>query len=244
MALFDCIGKRLNIPTQRYFGLDKNETHKTSFTIGFGDLEEIENKVLEAKPYPILKLKLGTSHDIEIVEKVRSLTNKPIRIDANEGWLKEEAVEKINWLQTQNVELIEQPLPVDRIEDNLWIKERVNLPIIADENVKDSQDIVHISTYFDGINIKLMKCGGILEAIKMARIAKQNNLKVMIGCMIESSLGISAAVTLSPLADYVDLDSHLLITNDPFDGLSITNGKVKTSEDFGLGVVPNDMYLT
>jgi len=243
MALFDCIGKKMQIPVQRFFGFEKNEIPKTSFTIGYAELDVIEKKVKEAKQYPILKIKLGTSYDIEIVEKVRSLTDKILRVDANEGWLKEEAVEKINWLQTQNVELVEQPLPHDKIEDNLWIKERVNIPIIADESVKNSADIDKISDFFDGINIKLMKCGGILEAIKMVRNAKQKQLKVMIGCMTESSLGISAAVNLLTLVDYADLDSHLLITNDPFVGIQLENGQISVSKNPGLGVKPKGIYF-
>ncbi|HDL18304.1 MAG TPA: dipeptide epimerase, partial [Bacteroidetes bacterium] len=238
MALFDCIGKKMNIPVTRFLGLDNLNVPQTSFTIGFADLDVIQEKVELAKDFAILKLKLGTSYDIEIVEKVRSLTDKPIRVDANEGWEREEAAEKIKWLETQNVELVEQPLKSDRIEDTLWIKERVNMPIIADESVKDSSDIEKITGAFDGINIKLMKSGGILEAIKMIRIARQHQLKVMIGCMMESSLGIAAACNLQSMVDYVDLDSHLLMKNDPFQGLSLINGKIIRAGSAGLGVQP------
>lgn len=238
MALFDCIGKKMNIPVTRFLGLDNRSVPQTSFTIGFADLDVIQEKVRLAEDFAILKLKLGTSYDIEIVEKVRSLTDKPIRVDANEGWEREEAVEKIKWFETQNVELVEQPLKSSKIEDTLWIKERVNMPIIADESLKDSADIEKIAGAFDGINIKLMKSGGILEAVKMIRIARQQGLKVMIGCMTESSLGIAAAATLQSLVDYVDLDSHLLIKNDPFRGLSLVDGKIIRSDSPGLGVEP------
>lgn len=238
MALFDCIGKKMKIPVRKFFGFLPGKSVITSFTIGFAELDIIEQKIKEAEIYPILKVKLGTSYDIEIIEKIRSITKKPLRVDANGGWLKEEAVEKINWLETQNVEFIEQPLPAGQIEETMWLKERVNLPLIADESVKNSKDINKVADAFDGINIKLMKCGGILEAIKMIRLARQQKLTVMLGCMTESSLGISAAANLLPLADYADLDSHLLITNDPFEGLGFENGIVKVPEVPGLGIAP------
>ncbi len=148
--------------------------------------------------------------------------------------------QRINWLETKNVDLVEQPLPANKLEDTFWVKERVNLPLIADESVKNSTDVEEAAEAFDGINVKLMKCGGILEAIKMIRLAKRKNLKIMIGCMVESSLGISAAANLLPLVDYADLDSNLLITNDPFKGLKSKNGIVTVPDVPGLGVLPND----
>jgi L-Ala-D/L-Glu epimerase len=240
MALFDCIGKKMQIPIKRFLGISNKTIPQTSFTIGFADLDTIEKKVKEAESYPILKIKLGTSYDIEIIEKVRSITNKPILVDANEGWLKEEAVEKIKWLETQNVQFVEQPLSSKNNESMIYVKERVNLPLIADESVKNSAGIAEIKNYFDGINIKLMKCGGILEAIKMVRLAREYNLKVMVGCMSESSLGISAAANLLPMVDYADLDSHLLIKNDPFDGLKLEDGYLQVAETHGLGVFPKN----
>lgn len=240
MALFDCIGKKMRIPTKRFFGFVTKKVPQTSFTIGFADLDTIEKKVTEAEACPILKIKLGTSYDIEIIERIRSITKKPIRVDANEGWLKEEAVEKIRWLETQNVQFVEQPLSSKKNEDMIWVKERVSLPLVADESVKNSTSITNIKDYFDGINIKLMKCGGILEAIKMVRLAREHQLKIMVGCMTESSLGIAAASNLLPLVDYADLDSFLLVNNDPFDGLNLVDGQLQVSETFGLGVFPKN----
>jgi len=237
MALFDCVGKKMGISLRRFFGFQNESPLQTSFTIGYADLDTIAQKVEEANEFPLLKLKLGTSYDVEIVEKVRSITDKPLRVDANEGWIKEEAVEKIRWLETQNVELVEQPLPAAEIAETQWVRERVNLPLIADESVLDSRSIPKIAEAFDGVNIKLMKSGGLLEAIRMIRIARLLNLKIMLGCMVESSLGIAAVAQLLPLADYADLDSHLLIKNDPFAGVQITQGQIVIANQPGLGVV-------
>ncbi len=243
MALFDSVGKKMQIPLRRFLGLPQEHNVPTSHTIGIADLDTITQKIQEAADFPILKVKLGTSYDIEIIRHIRKLTDKKIRIDANEGWSKEEAVEKITWLQSQNVELIEQPLPAGQIDETAWVRERVELPIIADESVKDSKDIPKLKDAFDGINIKLMKCGGILEAIKMVRIARQEKMQVMIGCMIESTLGISAAAQLLPLVDYADLDGNLLVANDPFEGLTVEKGVIKVSQEPGLGVRPKENFF-
>ena len=238
MALFDAVGKKMHIPLRRFLGLPENDTVYTSHTIGIADLDTVTQKIAEARPYPILKVKLGSDYDIELIEHIRKLTDKPIRVDANEGWSKEEAVEKITWLQTQNVEFVEQPLPADRLEETAWVKERVQMPIFADESVGNSRDIPKVAGIFDGINIKLMKCGGILEAIRMIRQAREFGLRIMLGCMIESSLAISAAAQLLPLVDYADLDGPMLIANDPFEGLKMDSGLIRLSGKPGLGVWP------
>jgi L-alanine-DL-glutamate epimerase-like enolase superfamily enzyme len=238
MALFDLAARSIGLPVYRFLGLNSEHSVPTSHTIGIADLDSITKKVKEASDAAILKIKLGTAYDIEIIEHVRKITDKPIRVDANEAWLKEEAVEKITWLATQNVELVEQPLPAAQIEETAWVRERVPLPIIADESVQTSADIPRLKDAFDGINIKLMKCGGLLEAIRMIQLARIENMKVMIGCMLESSLGIAAAAQLLPLVDYADLDGNLLIANDPFDGLPVTDGYIQLTDRPGLGVQP------
>ena len=238
MALFDAIGKKMQIPVRRFLGLPEKHNLPTSHTIGIADLDVISRKIAEARDYPILKVKLGSDYDIELIEHIRKLTDKPIRVDANGGWSREEALEKITWLQSQNVEFVEQPLPPGQLEDTAWIRERVQMPIFADEDVRDSADIPKVAEFYDGINIKLMKCGGILEAVRMIRLAREKGLKVMLGCMIESTLAIAAAAQLLPLADYADLDGHLLISNDPFEGLKMESGVIRLSGKPGLGVWP------
>jgi L-alanine-DL-glutamate epimerase-like enolase superfamily enzyme len=171
---------------------------------------------------------------------VRSVTKKPLRVDANEGWKdKEEAVRKINWLETQGVEFVEQPMPASMLEETRWVRGKVHIPIIADEACLHPADIPRLTNSYDGVNIKLMKCGGILEAFRMIQIAKSLGMKTMLGCMIESSIGVTAAAHLSPLVDYADLDGNLLIANDPFSGVRVEKGKLILPEGPGLGVTPS-----
>lgn len=238
MALFDLIGKKLSLPVYKFLGIKIEHALLTSFTIGIDRLEVIEQKVRAAQNYPILKIKLGNEQDYQVIEIIRKITNCRLRVDANEGWTKEEAVEKINWLETQNVEFIEQPLPAEDIENMKWVRARVNLPLFADESLKTSNDIDRLTDAFDGINIKLMKCGGITEAMNMIKKARELNLMTMMGCFIESSLGITAATHIAPLFDYIDLDGALLIKTDPFQGVKITNGQFTLPDLPGLGVQP------
>lgn len=237
MAIYDWIGQRLNLPVWKYLGIDvKRRTILSTFTIGIDSLDVITEKVLEAVDKPLLKIKLGTETDYEIISRIREITDKPLFIDANEGWQREEAVDKINWLAGQNVRLIEQPLPADDLEGMYWLKKRVTLPVIADESVKTASDIWRIAGVFDGINIKLMKCGGITEALKMIYIARSLKMSVMFGCFLESSLGISAAASLTALCDFVDLDGHLLLKDDPFMGIQMKQGMIMIPDAPGLGV--------
>lgn len=241
IALHDWIGKRVNLPLYKYWGLDKERTPLTSFTIGIDTPEVIEKKVREAEEYPILKIKLGGNNDEEIMRVIRKVTRKTLRVDANEGWkTKELALERIKWLEQEGVEFIEQPMPAEDLAGTAWLKERVNLPLIADENSLRLYDIPKLQNVFDGINIKLMKCTGLREAWKMIHTARACNLKIMIGCMIESSVAISAAAQLSPLIDYADLDGHVLTTNDPFDGVKIVEGKLVLPERPGIGAIRRD----
>lgn len=237
IALMDWVGKSLNVPLYKLWGLDTANAPKTSFSIGIDTNEMIKQKVREAAPYPLLKVKVGTDRDEEIINAVRSVTDKPIRVDANEGWkTKEEALEKIQWLAGQGVEFIEQPMPSDMIEETAWLRERVDMPIVADEAVKSAADIPKLAMAYDGINIKLMKSGGTLEALRMIQMAKALKMKIMLGCMIESSVAISAAAHLAPYVDWADLDGNLLISNDPYSGVKVKEGRFVYNDKPGLGV--------
>lgn len=238
IALHDWIGKNLGVPLHRYWGLERGKTPVTSFTIGIDNPEVIAQKVEEAKEYPILKIKLGSANDEEIMKTIRRATDKTLRVDANEGWkTKEIALKKIQWLEQEGVEFIEQPMPAEDLAGTAWVRERVNLPLIADENSLRLHDVPKLQGVFDGINIKLMKCTGLREAMKMIAVARACDLKVMTGCMIESSIAISAAAQFSPLIDYADLDGAALTTNDPFDGVTIVGGALVLPERPGIGVV-------
>jgi L-alanine-DL-glutamate epimerase-like enolase superfamily enzyme len=237
IALHDWRGKKLAIPLYRYWGLDKGATPLTSFTIGIDTPQVLVNKIEEAEPYPLLKIKLGTDQDEEIIRTIRRITQKTLRVDANEGWKnKETAVERIKWLEQEGVELVEQPMPASDLDGTAWVRERVNLPLIADENCIRYHDIPGLQNAFDGINIKLMKCTGLHEAMKMIHTARACHMKVMVGCMIETSVAITAAAHLSPLIDFADLDGNVLITNDPFIGMTIVGGKITLPDRAGIGV--------
>jgi L-alanine-DL-glutamate epimerase-like enolase superfamily enzyme len=235
MALHDLLGKRLGAPLYEILGLDPSGTPVTSYTIGIDTPEIIETKIGEAAEFPILKVKMGLENDREIMETVRRRTDRPVRVDANEGWTREEALEKIRWLEGQNVEFVEQPLPAERLDDTRWLAERVSMPLFADESVHTATDVPKLVGAFHGINIKLMKCGGIREALRMIHVARACGMKVMLGCMIESSIGITAAAQLSPLVDYADLDGNILIRNDPASGVTTRRGKLVLPQGPGLG---------
>ena len=239
IALMDWVGQKLGIPLYSYFGLDPKDTPLTTFSIGIDTPEITRQKTREAEAYPILKVKVGLATDEPTIEAVRSVTHKPLRVDANEGWKdKEEAVRKINWLEKQGVEFIEQPLAADRIEDTRWIRSRVHMPIIADEACQHASDIPKLREAYDGVNIKLDKSGGLLEAYRMIQIAKALGMKTMLGCMVSSSVSVTAAAHLSPLVDYADLDGNLLIANDPFRGVRVDKGKLVLPSRPGLGLTP------
>ncbi len=237
IALMDWIGRKLGVPLYRYFGLDPADAPVTTISIGIDTPEVTRRKVAEAAQFPVLKIKVGLKTDEATIEAVRSVTKKPLRVDANEGWKdKEEAVRKINWLESQGVEFVEQPLPAAMLEETRWVRSRVHIPIIADEACLHPADIPRLAASFDGVNIKLMKAGGMLEAMRMIQMARALGLKTMLGCMIESSIGVTAAAHLSPLVDYADLDGNLLIANDPFSGVSVREGKLVLPDAPGLGL--------
>ena len=197
----------------------------------------MQQKVRDAADFGVYKIKVGTADDRKIIEGIRAVTDKPLRADANEGWkTKEEALEMIDWMAGQGVELIEQPLPAARLEDYAWLKDRVKIPVFADESLILPSDLPRIAPYFHGVNVKLMKCGGVQEAVRLAGMARALGLKLMIGCMIESSLGISAGAAVASLFDYADLDGNLLISNDPFRGVETVKDRLVLSDKPGLGV--------
>jgi L-alanine-DL-glutamate epimerase-like enolase superfamily enzyme len=242
IALMDWVGKKLGVPLFQLWGLNPAKTPVSSFTIGIDTPEKMQQKIHEAEGFPILKIKLGTPKDEEITCAVREVTDKPLRIDANEGWKsKEEALEKICRLANDNIEFIEQPMPAGRIDEVHWLRQnlqdrQIQMPLFADEDAKTSADLPALAGAYDGINIKLMKSGGLQEALRMIALARGLGLKIMLGCMIESSVGITAAAHLSPLVDYADLDGHLLISNDPYAGLQTADGKIILPNAPGLGV--------
>jgi len=239
IALMDWVCQKLGIPLYSYFGLDPRDAPVTTFSIGIDTPEITKQKTREAAEYPILKVKVGLATDEPTIEAVRSVTDKPLRVDANEGWKdKEEAVRKINWLEKQGVQFIEQPLPAEMIEETRWIRSRVHIPVIADEACQRASDIPKLKEAFDGVNIKLDKSGGVLEAFRMIQVAKSLGMKTMLGCMISSSVTVTAAAHLSSLVDFADLDGNLLISNDPFRGVRVEKGKLILPNKPGLGLTP------
>jgi L-alanine-DL-glutamate epimerase-like enolase superfamily enzyme len=237
IAIHDWVAQRRGIPVHALWGLDPQDAPLTTFSIGIDKAEVIRQKVREAEAYPVLKIKVGLTNDEEVIEAVRSVTKKPLRVDANEGWKdKDEAVRKINWLETMGVEFIEQPMPAHMIEETRYVRQRVHIPIIADEACLRPADIPKLANAFDGVNIKIDKAGGLLQGYRMIQIARSLGLKTMLGCMISSSVAITAAAQLSPLVDYADLDGNLLIANDPFAGVRVVNGKLTLPAGPGLGL--------
>ena len=239
VALMDWAGKKLNAPLYRMLGLDPADAPITTFSIGIDNPETTRQKVLEAEPFPVLKIKVGLNTDEATIAAVRSVTKKPLRVDANEGWKdKEEAVRKINWLETQGVEFVEQPMPADMIEETRWVRSRVHLPLIADEAAVNASALPKLVGAYDGVNVKLDKCGGIQQALRMIYVAKALGMRTMLGCMVSSSVSVTAAAHLSPLVDYADLDGNLLVANDPYRGVTVRQGKLILPSEPGLGIKP------
>jgi L-Ala-D/L-Glu epimerase / N-acetyl-D-glutamate racemase len=237
IAIMDWFGKSKNMPVYKLFDLNPQKIPLTSYSIGIDSIPKMQKKVEEFSHMPIFKIKLGTDKDREIISGIRQVTNKPIRVDANEGWKKKEkALADIEWLAGQNVEFVEQPMPSAMLEDMVWLKEKSPLELFADESVIKRTDIPDLKNAFHGINIKLMKAGGIIEALAMIKTARSLNMNVMLGCMIESSVAIAAAAHIAALVDYVDLDGSLLLASDPYTGVEIKNGKIILNTLPGLGV--------
>lgn len=236
MALWDLRGRREGKPVWALIGADAAKAPVTSFTIGFDQPAVVDAKVDAAAPYRILKVKVGLPGDLEILDRIIARSGKTVRVDANEGWDVETAMEKTRDLFRRHVEFCEQPLPHGD-EDGLRQLKRVSpLPIILDESIVDPADVASCHDQGHGINIKLMKCGGITRAVQLVEAARAQEMSVMIGCMIETSLGITAAAHVSPLCDYADLDGNLLLASDPFSGVTVHDGRLVLPNEPGLGV--------
>lgn len=237
IALHDLVGKIIGQPWYKIWGYDKSKTPNTSFTIGIDTPEVVKQKVKEATAYNILKVKLGRETDKEMIETIRSVTDKPLVVDVNQGWTdKHFALDMIYWLNERGVKMVEQPMPKTQLDDNAWLTEKSPLPTFGDESVQRIPDVIKAHGIYSGINIKLMKCTGLREAHKMVDLAKSLNLQVMLGCMTETSCAISAISQLAPEAVWGDIDGNLLISNDPFDGILIVDGKVTLNEAPGIGL--------
>ena len=235
-ALHDLVGKRLGVPVYRLWGLDPARAPRSTFTIGIDTAARMKAKVLEAAEYPILKVKLGTDRDVEILRAIREATDREIRVDANCGWTVKQAIGMLPVLREFGVTVLEQPLPPDQLDGLARIAARADIPVIADESCRVAADIPPLVGKVDGINIKLAKCGSLREAIRMIAVARAHGMLVMVGCMIESSIGITAAAHFTPLVDIVDLDGAALLANDPFTGARIDGGQVSLPEGPGLGL--------
>jgi len=239
IALHDLIGRLMGQPWHAIWGYTGSKAPVTTFTIGIDTEDVIRQKTKEAAPYKVLKVKLGVDEatDKMLITTVRSVTDKPIRVDINQGWKdKHYALKMIEWLSERNVEFVEQPMPKDDLDDMAWLTEQSPLPTIGDESCQRLEDIPRLKGVFDGINIKLMKCTGMREANKMISLAKTFDMKLMIGCMTETSCAISAAAQLAPKMDYADLDGNLLLANDCFTGMKVVDGKITLNNEPGIGV--------
>ena len=237
IALHDLLGKIMNQPWYNIWGFDKKLAPHTSFTIGIDKEDVVRQKTKEAAEFKILKVKLGRDTDKMMIETIRSVTDKPITADVNQGWKdRASALEMLHWLKEKGVVMIEQPMPKEQIENNAWLTERSPIPIFGDEGVQRLPDVKKAHGVYTGINIKLMKSTGMREAHKMLVLARSLGMQVMLGCMTETSCAISAASHLAPMVDFVDLDGALLISNDVFDGTKVIDGKITLTDRPGIGV--------
>jgi L-alanine-DL-glutamate epimerase-like enolase superfamily enzyme len=240
MALHDLLGKRLGEPLYRLLGLNPERAPATSLTIGLGTVEEVKAKARAAAGFPILKLKLDGdgSHSLQLVRAVQSVSSARLVADANCAWTEEQALQLIPALADLGLEWIEQPLAEDDLEGMRRVRESSPLPIFADEPVRTARDIPRLAGCVDGVNIKVQKAGGLREALRMIAVARAHRLQVMLGCMVETSVGITAAAHLAPMVDWADLDGTLLISNDPYIGVEVEKGRLILPVGLGLGVSP------
>lgn len=236
IALHDLYGKLIEKPCYEIYNVNPDYLPESSYTLGISTPNEIRVKLKEAESFNLLKIKIGSENNREIIKIIRNETDKFLCADVNEGWSdKEYAIDMIHFLTENYTIFIEQPLPKEMIDESAWLKEKSPIPVIADESIKTMKDMKRLKDVYSGVNVKLQKCGGIRNSYRLMKYAKENNLKVLIGCMTETSCGISAAAQLAGLADWADLDGALLIKNDPFRGTEITNGKIIIPQKFGIG---------
>lgn len=238
IALHDLVGKIIGAPWHRMLGLNPEKTPNTTYTIGIDTDEMVKLKTREvAGQFKILKVKLGTPRDREMIRAIREVSDLPIAVDVNQGWKnKKKALDEIFWLKEQGIVMVEQPMPKEMLDANAWLTERSPLPTFADEAIQRLKDIPAVKGAYTGINIKLMKCTGMREAWKMMNFARAEGMKVMIGCMTETSCAIAAAAQLSPAVDFADLDGNLLIANDIFRGTTVVDGKITLNQLPGIGI--------
>lgn len=237
IALHDLVGKIMGQPWHRIWGYNPADTPNTSFTIGIDTAEVVRQKVKEAAPYKLLKVKLGLDTDKMMIETIREVTDKPLCADVNQGWKqREKGLEMAHWLADRGVIFLEQPMPKEQVDDNAWLTENSPIPTIGDEAVQRLEDVRSTYGVYSGINIKLMKCTGMREAHQMAELARAFGMKVMLGCMTETSCAISAAAQLSPVVDWADLDGALLTSNDVYHGMEVVDGKVVLPHAPGIGI--------
>lgn len=237
IALHDLTGKLFGQPWFRLWGLDPGKAPVTSFTIGIDTADVVREKTLEASAFRQLKIKMGRDNDKEMIDVVRSVTDVPVFVDVNQGWKdRNYALEMANYLSERGTLFIEQPMPKEQVEDIAWLTERSPLPIVADEALQTVSQLLGMKGIYNGINIKLMKCGGMHSAYKMITMARQMDMKILIGCMTETSCAVSAAAQLSPLVDWADLDGNLLISNDIYDGMTVVDGKIVLPDRPGIGI--------
>ena len=239
IALHDLVGKLMGQPWWKIWGFDPTVCPNTSFTVGFDTEDIVKEKTKEASPYKVIKVKLGRDEatDKMMINTIRSVTDTVICVDANQGWKdKHYALDMIHWLNERNVKMIEQPMSKYLLDETAWLTENSPLPIYADEACQRLVDIQKLKGAYTGINIKLMKCTGLREAREMVSLAEALNMKLMIGCMTETSCAISAAAQLAPKMEWADLDGNLLIKNDCYTGMTIVDGKITLNDKPGIGI--------
>lgn len=237
-ALHDWVGRRLGVPVWKLLGLDPSTVPLSSVTLGMASPEEMEQKLETVKDFPIIKVKLGRPEDVENLRRIRRGFGGRLRVDANTAWSPADAVRVLKAIEPLDIELVEQPVARHDLEGLGWVRDRVGIPVFADESVHGPEDVAKLSGRVDGVNVKLMKAGGIRPMLRTLLVARAHGLKTMLGSMVESSLALSAAAQLAPLADYLDLDGHWLLAHDPFAGAPGPRGEIRLSQDPGLGVRP------
>jgi len=238
IALHDIAGKVADKPVYQLFNLPGVDSIATSKTIGLDKSEIIKERVQEAKEFPFLKIKMGSVNDREVMDAVKSVSDAPLYVDANQGWKEKSlALDNIHWLKEHGVVFVEQPMPVEMEEEMAWLKDKSPLPIVGDEGIQRLTDVQRADNFYHAINIKLVKSTGLNEGLKMAKLAKEKDMKVMLGCMSETSCLISAAFQLASLADWIDLDGNLGVTNNPYKGIETVKGKLINNELPGIGLI-------
>lgn len=238
MALHDWIGRKLGVPVWKWLGLDRSTTPLSCVTLGLASPEEMERKLETVAEFPILKIKLGAPGDVESLRRVRARYRGILRVDANAAWSAADAVRVLRSIEALDIELVEQPVARTDLDGLRWVRERIGIPVFADESVHRLGDLAPLVGRVDGVNLKLMKTGGLREMLRLIHAARSHGMKVMLGSMVESSLALSAAAQLAPLADHLDLDGHWLLKRDPFRGAPADRGRIVLSDSPGLGASP------